>query len=140
MPDRSKSCFQEESRSDDNYAGNSINTDSDGANGATAETVQPDQKNDSNDGSFDVKLFRIFLQLVESLQRKLSMAGKGDWQTEVSVRGLRELRSKTNGVCYFVDSGDDSKDELKSEISLVHEIALKRNLSVNFEVSCTSCT
>ena len=36
---------------------------------------------------------------------------------------------------YFVDSGDDNgKDELKSEISLVHEIALKRNLSVNFEV------
>ena len=36
---------------------------------------------------------------------------------------------------YSVDSGDDSgKDELKSEISLVHEIALKRNLSVNFEV------
>ena len=35
-----------------------------------------------------------------------------------------------------VDSGDDSgKDELKSEISLVHEIALKRNLSVNFEVN-----
>ena len=36
---------------------------------------------------------------------------------------------------YSVDSGDDNgKDELKSEISLVHEIALKRNLSVNFEV------
>ena len=36
---------------------------------------------------------------------------------------------------YSVDSGDESgKEELKSEISLVHEIALKRNLSVNFEV------
>ncbi len=30
---------------------------------------------------------------------------------------------------------EDSEDALKSEISLVHEIALKRNLPVNFEVN-----
>lgn len=30
---------------------------------------------------------------------------------------------------------DDSSDASKSEISLVYEIALKRNLCVNFEVS-----
>ena len=32
------------------------------------------------------------------------------------------------------DEEDDDQDPLKSEISLVHEIALKRNLHVNFEV------
>ena len=31
----------------------------------------------------------------------------------------------------------DQKDALKSEISLVHEIALKRNMPVNFEVRST---
>ena len=34
--------------------------------------------------------------------------------------------------------GGDDGDELKSEISLVHEIALRRNLPVNFEVSPSS--
>lgn len=32
---------------------------------------------------------------------------------------------------------DDSSDASKSEISLVYEIALKKNLCVNFEVRCS---
>lgn len=46
--------------------------------------------------------------------------------------------------CFFFDilsqnteekgDSDDSSDASKSEISLVYEIALKRNLCVNFEV------
>lgn len=39
-------------------------------------------------------------------------------------------------LCFVLDESEESKDELKSEISLVHEIALKRSLSVSFEVSC----
>ena len=46
-------------------------------------------------------------------------------------------------LCYFVNLkkiyvvfalDEENKDALKSAISLVHEIALKRNFSVNFEV------
>lgn len=49
-------------------------------------------------------------------------------------------------MLFFV-SDEESKDALKSAISLVHEIALKRNFSVNFEVHdslvtfiCTLCS
>ncbi|GFY59594.1 double-stranded RNA-binding protein Staufen homolog 2 [Trichonephila inaurata madagascariensis] len=40
---------------------------------------------------------------------------------------------KANGES--IDEEDDESDDLKSPISLVHEIALKRGLAVNFEVT-----
>lgn len=49
-----------------------------------------------------------------------------------NVKRQSETITKTNGEAPD-DDGDES-DDLKSPISLVHEIALKRSLAVNFEV------
>lgn len=43
--------------------------------------------------------------------------------------------AKTNGESVQQEEDDDESDDLKSPISLVHEIALKRSLAVNFEVT-----
>ena len=66
-----------------------------------------------------------------------SVSGGGNICTRSCTKKCGEKMNCCNcfTCIYSVDSGDDNgKDELKSEISLVHEIALKRNLSVNFEV------
>ena len=39
-----------------------------------------------------------------------------------------------NSTCFLSENGDDA---IKSEISLVHEIALKRNMNVDFKVGET---
>nr|KAG5691353.1 hypothetical protein BaRGS_033402 [Batillaria attramentaria] len=54
-----------------------------------------------------------------------------------ATKALRILKSlpMPNEVKVKTDSEDAAEDAMKSEISLVHEIALKRNLPVNFEVT-----
>ena len=52
-----------------------------------------------------------------------------------ALKVIRNLPSPDKAAKPKTEDEQNDDDDMKSEISLVHEIALKRSLTVNFEVS-----